>query len=101
MDWLAIVITLVGGAIGGNGLAAITRNLSVGTTGNTVTGAIGGALLTWLVSVIPGLSGIVGSGMAAGFDPGAAAGQGIVGIIGGAVLTAIAASIKNSSMRRT
>ncbi len=102
MDWLAIIISLVGGAIGGNGLAAIMKNYTLGTTGNTIAGAVGGALGTWLVSVIPGLNDIVGAGAAAGaFDFGAAAGQGVVGIVGGAILTAIAAGIKNSSMKRT
>src|SRR6476661_3139535 len=103
MDWLAILLALVGGGIGGNGIAAVMKNMSLGTTGNTVAGAIGGALGTWLVSLVPGLNAIVGgaAGAAASgsFDFAAAAGQGIVGIIAGAILTALASAIKNSSTR--
>ena len=50
MDWLAIVITLAGGVIGGNGLAAITKNFSIGTTGNTIAGALFMAGAYWLSS---------------------------------------------------
>ena len=100
---------LIGGAIGGNVLAQVVKNLNMGPTWNTVAGIIGAWVLTWIAGRIPGLDGLVGAvatasgdasaGAAApsGLQAGALAGQGIVGIIGGAVLTAIVGAIKNRS----
>jgi hypothetical protein len=48
--------------------------------------------------MIPGLSGLVGN-MAGTMEMGALAGQGVVGIIGGGILTAIAGAIKNRTAK--
>ena len=102
---VAIIVQLVGGAIGGNGLAAILKQVNLGPVGNTIAGAIGGWLGTWLAGMIPGLSGLVGSAAAAagsgGLDIGALAGQGLTGIVGGGILTAVAGAIKNTTMKST
>lgn len=100
---IPILVQLIGGGVGGNGLAAVVKKLSLGTAGNTIAGAIGGWLGTWLAGMIPGLDGIVkgmaAGGTAGGLDIGALAGQGVTGIVGGALLTAIAAAIKNMTMK--
>jgi hypothetical protein len=108
---VAIIVQLVGGGIGGNVLGQLVKRVNLGPTGNTIAGAIGGLVATWLAGYIPGLDGLVGAaastaaagGDAAaatatggGLDMGALAGQGVVGIIGGGILTAIAGAIKNS-----
>ncbi len=101
---IPILVQLIGGGVGGNGLAAVMKKLSLGPAGNTIAGAIGGWLGTWLAGMVPGLDGIV-KGMAAtgdaaaGLDIGALAGQGVTGIVGGALLTAIAGAIKNMTAK--
>ena len=100
---VSILVQLIGGGVGGNGLAAVLKKLSLGPAGNTIAGAIGGWLGTWLAGMIPGLDGIVkgmaADGTAGGLDIGALAGQGVTGIVGGAILTAIAGAIKNMTMK--
>lgn len=92
---LPIIIQLIAGAIGGNGLAAAAKNLSLGTMGNTIAGAVGGVGGTWLAGLIPGLAGLV-AGSGTGIDATALVGQGVSGLVGGGVLTAVAALIKNA-----
>lgn len=92
---LPIIIQLIAGAVGGNGLAAAAKNLSLGTTGNTIAGAVGGVGGTWLAGLIPGLAGLV-AGSGTGIDAAALVGQGVSGLVGGGILTAVAALIKNA-----
>lgn len=100
---VAIIVQLIGGAVGGNGTAAVVKQASLGTTGNTIAGAVGGVLGTWLAGMIPGLSGLVGGAAAAagtgGLDIGALASQGLTGLVGGGILTVIAGLIKNATMK--
>ncbi|MDC9825593.1 hypothetical protein PRN20_17810 [Devosia sp. ZB163] len=100
---VSILVQLVAGGVGGNGLAAVVKQVNLGPTGNTIAGAIGGWLGTWLATQVPGLSGLVGGAAAAagagGLDIAALAGQGLTGLIGGGVLTAIAGLIKNATMK--
>jgi hypothetical protein len=101
---VSIIVQLIGGGIGGNGIAAIVKQLNLGPVGNTIAGAIGGWLGTWIAQQIPGLSGMLGNvaaaaGSTGGLDIGALAGQGVTGIIGGGILTAIAGAIKNATSK--
>jgi hypothetical protein len=99
---VAIIVQLVGGAVGGNGIAAVLKQVNLGPVGNSIAGAIGGWAGTWLAGMIPGLSGLVGAAGAAGtggLDFGALAGQGLTGLVGGGLLTAIAGLIKNATMK--
>jgi hypothetical protein len=95
-----ILIQLVAGGAGGNVIGQIAKNLSLGTAGNSIVGAIGGLVTTWLASQVPGLDGIVGAaagaaGTAGGMDLGALLGQGATGLVGGGALAAIAGLIKS------
>ena len=38
-----LIIQLIGGAIGGNGIGAAMKNVNLGPAGNTIAGALGGA----------------------------------------------------------
>ena len=101
---IPIIVQLIGGGVGGNVIAQIVKSLNLGPTGNTIAGAVGGLILTWVAGKVPGLDGLVGAvasstGGAGGINPGALAGQGISGLIGGAVLTAIVGAIKNATMK--
>ena len=96
-----LLVQLIAGGAGGNVIGQLARNLNLGTTGNSIVGAIGGLAGTWLAGMIPGLDSLVGSGAAAagaagGLDLGALAGQGATGLVGGGLLTAIAGIIKSS-----
>jgi hypothetical protein len=101
---IPIIVQLIGGGVGGNVIAQIIKRLDLGPTGNTIAGAVGGLILTWIAGKVPGLDSLVGAvasstGGAGGISPGALAGQGISGLIGGAVLTAIVGAIKNATMK--
>lgn len=101
---VSILVQLIGGGVGGNGIAAVLKQVNLGPVGNTIAGAIGGWLGTWLAGMIPGLSGLVGgaaaaAGTAGGLDIGALAGQGLTGLVGGGLLTAIAGLVKNATMK--
>lgn len=92
---VSIIIQLVAGAIGGNGIGAAAKNMSLGTTGNTIAGAIGGVAGTWLATLIPGLAEMLSG--AGGPEAGALVGQGLSGLVGGGILTAIAGAVKKAT----
>ena len=46
-----LIIQLIAGAIGGNAVGAAAKNVNLGTAGNTIAGALGGAAENkWLVN---------------------------------------------------
>ncbi|MBK8092511.1 MAG: hypothetical protein IPK32_11170 [Verrucomicrobiaceae bacterium] len=86
MDIKALIIQLIIGAIGGNGIGAVLKNLSLGPIGNTVAGLLGGAGGVQLLGMISpelaqGLGGQVG---------GAAAGGGVLMAIIGIIKSVMA-----------
>jgi hypothetical protein len=86
MDIKALLIQLVIGAIGGNGIGAVLKNLSLGPIGNTLAGLLGGAGGAQLLGMIsPGLT----EGLA-GQAGGAAVGGGVLMAIVGFVKKAMA-----------
>lgn len=101
-----ILVQLVAGAVGGGALGQILKNVSLGSVGNIIAGAVGGVGGTWLATMIPGLDGLVsgaasmaadgGAEAMSGLDIGALVGQGATGLVGGGLLTAIAGFIKNA-----
>jgi hypothetical protein len=87
-----LIIQLIAGALGGNAAGATLKNLDLGTVGNSIAGAIGGAgggtLLTALLPLLQGGGNDI--------DIGPLLGQVVGGGISGAVLTAIVGLIKNA-----
>ena len=59
---MPLIINLVSGAIGGNAVGAVLKNLSLGTVGNSLAGIVGGGLGGQLLSSLGagGLDGIIG-----------------------------------------
>lgn len=97
---IPIIVQLIGGGVGGNIVGQLAKSMSMGSTGNTITGVIGGVAGTWLAGMVPGLDGLVGSmASGGGMDIGALVGQGASGLVGGGVLTAVAGLIKNNVMK--
>jgi len=87
-----LIIQIVGGIIGGNGIGAALKDINLGTLGNTIAGGVGGAAGgTILSSLIPALAGAAGGGV----DIGSMLGQLAGGGASGAALTAIVGVIKN------
>ena len=92
-----LIIQLIAGAAGGNAAGAAMKNIDLGTLGNTIAGAIGGAgggtLLTALLPIFQGAAGNV--------DIGTVLGQAVGGGVAGAVITAIVGLIKNMMAGQT
>jgi hypothetical protein len=86
-----LIIQLIAGAVGGNAAGATMKNLNLGTLGNTIAGALGGAgggsILTALLPILQGAGG--------NFDIGSLLGQVVGGGVTGAVVTAIVGLIRN------
>ena len=93
MDWVGIIIQLILGAVGGYGTGRVAKQVSINPTVDGIVGLIGGYLGTWIAGLIPGLAGMLEGGGAA------YVGQGVTGVIGGAILTAIVGGIKNSGAK--
>ena len=94
MDVLVpVLVQLIAGIAGGNVLAQLVRRASLGGLGNSIFGAVGGLVGAYGASQVPGLDSLVGT--TDRLDPGALAGQGAVGMLSGALLTAIAGATKS------
>lgn len=88
MDWVGLIIQLIGGAVGGYGTGKVASKMSLGTTGDAIVGLIGGFGGTWLAGLIPALAPMLAGGGAA------YVGQAVTGVVGGGILTAIVGTIK-------
>ena len=97
MDIVSLIIQLIAGAVGGNAAGAALKEKSLGSTGNSIAGAIGGLILGQIVqsmtggAVTPDAAATVASNLDIVSIIKSVAGGGI----GGAVLAAIAGMIKN------
>jgi uncharacterized membrane protein YeaQ/YmgE (transglycosylase-associated protein family) len=79
---------IVAGALGGNAAGAVSKDMSLGTVGNTIAGAIGGGVGGQiLTALVPMLSGAAGS-----VDIGALLGQAVGGGVAGAIVTRLLGS---------
>ena len=86
-----LIIQIVAGALGGNAAGAASKDMILGTAGNTIVGAIGGGVGGQiLTALVPMLSGAAGS-----VDVGALLGQAVGGGVTGAIVTAVVGLIKN------
>lgn len=90
MSLVAILTSLISGAIGGNIAGMLLKKYDLGTTGDSVAGAIGGAMggpLTIFMLTRPeALSGVISNIMVSG--------------IGGAIVMIVIGLIKNSMSNR-
>ena len=81
--------------MGGNAGGAVVKNTSLGTTGNSIVGAIGGLVLGQILERMTGARGS-GHRSSGGEQHGLHYHDVIGGGAGGAILTVIAGLIKNS-----
>jgi len=104
MDLVYLIISLIAGAIGGNiaGYAMPDKNL--GTTGNTITGLIGGGIGDYILKAL----GFIAVAKAIPGAESAASGLDLTSIlaaiggggVSGGVLTAIVSLIKNAIQKK-
>lgn len=87
---LPLIINLISGAVGGNIAGGLMKNLSLGTTGNSIVGILGGGAGGALLSTL-GID--VGGG---GMDIAGILGNVASGGVGGGVLMAIIGVLKNA-----
>ena len=89
--FINLLVQCGSGVIGGNAAGAASKDVNLGTFGNSIAGAIGGGvggqILTALLPMLANTGGSV--------DIGAIVGQAVGGGVAGAVLTAIVGVIKN------
>lgn len=95
MNWTSLIIQLISGAVAGNAIGALTKNLSLGPVGNSLLGLIGGGVGGQLLQML--FAGGAGNAAAAtgGMDIGSIASNLIGGGVSGAVLTAIVGLIRS------
>ena len=85
-----LIVQIIAGALAGNATGSVAPKVSLGQTGNSLAGAVGGLILGQLGGmVIPMLQ------AGGGIDIGSIVSQVVGGGVGGAVLTAIVGAIKN------
>jgi hypothetical protein len=84
-----IIIQLISGAIGGNAVGKVLKNLDLGTLGNSLAGIVGGGLGGQLL-------GMMGAGGAEGMDIGGIIQSVASGGVGGGVLMAIIGIVKKA-----
>ena len=95
MEIVSIIIQLIAGAVGGNAAGAGLKKASLGSTGNSIAGAIGGLVLGQIVSRMTGGAVPADAVATSGLDIGSIITSLISSGIGGAALTAIVGLIKN------
>lgn len=93
MDIIHLLITLVSGAVGGNLAGTAMSEKSLGCTGNSIVGLVGGWGIHYLVQFFGFMA---AAHLGGGFDFGALLANIGVSGVGGAVLTAVVAYIKGA-----
>lgn len=90
MDIISLIVNLISGAIGGNLAAAVLKDQSLGTIGNSVAGILGGGIGA---VVLQALGASVGTG---GLDIGSLIASILSGGVGGAIVMAVIGLIRSA-----
>jgi uncharacterized membrane protein YeaQ/YmgE (transglycosylase-associated protein family) len=93
--WLPLIIQLLSGAIGGNLVASLKKDLSLGTFWNSIAGIVGGGLGAQVL----GMLGVPISGEGS-LDIGGIVGSILGGGVGGGILIAIVGMIKQAMAKK-
>jgi hypothetical protein len=95
MDIVSLLIQLASGAVGGNLAGAALKNFSLGTTGNSIVGILGGGLGGQILAML-GLGGLAGAGGGGALDLGSILSSVASGGVGGGALMAIIGIIRQA-----
>ncbi|MCB0259816.1 MAG: hypothetical protein KDH97_20105 [Calditrichaeota bacterium] len=88
---MELLISLIGGAVGGNVAGSLLKNYNLGTLWNSVVGILGGGLGAQLL----GMLGILGGGGGSAMDIGSIIANIASSGVGGGVLMVIVGLVKN------
>ena len=91
MNIISLIISLVSGAIGGNVAGAAMKDKSLGVTGNSLSGILGGGIGGAILQLLG-----VGAGQAGTLDIASILENVASGGVGGAILLAIVSVIKGA-----
>lgn len=91
MDITSLIVSLIGGAVGGNLSGAALKEKSLGTIGNTIAGAVGGVAGSYILQAVD----VLNTMGLANMEVGALATQAGLTAVCGAVLTAIVGFVKS------
>lgn len=94
---LPLIIQVVAGLIGGNAAGAALKEKSLGTTGNSIAGGVGGLILGQILQAVMGGGTPDVAAATAGMDVGKIVTDLVGGGAGGAILTAIVGMLKNQA----
>ena len=94
MDIIALLISLISGAVGGNIAGAVLKDQSLGTLGNSIAGILGGGIGGAILQSVLGVP--AGGG---GLDLGSLIGNIASGGVGGGILMVIIGLIKGAMAR--
>jgi uncharacterized membrane protein YeaQ/YmgE (transglycosylase-associated protein family) len=100
MNIINLVISLICGAVGGNVAGVAMKDKSLGTTGNSIAGILGGGIGGFILQLL-GFSGGGAAASGSGIDWTQVLSSVGSGGIGGAVLLIIVSFIKNAMMKKT
>ncbi len=96
MNIVALLIQLISGAVGGNIAGGLFKKLSLGPTGNSIVGILGGGIGGQLLGMLG-----VGGAAAGGLDLGGVLSSIVGGGVGGSVLMAIIGLIRQATHKTT
>lgn len=94
-EYLPLIMQLVSGAVGGNVVGKLAKNLNLGTLWNSVAGIVGGGLGGKVLGMI-GLGGAATAEASTGMDVSSILGSVAGGGVGGGILMAIVGFIKKA-----
>jgi hypothetical protein len=95
---MELIIQIIAGLVGGNAAGAGLKNLSLGTAGNSIAGALGGGLGGVILGMLTGAAPDAAAA-ASGLDIGAIIQAVVGGGAGGAILTAILGMVKKALVK--
>jgi hypothetical protein len=91
MNLTALIIQLIAGALGGNAAGNFSKDVNLGTLGNTIAGALGGGVGGQILNTILGLG---GTAAASGLDIGSIVSAFATGGISGGLTALIIGYLK-------
>ncbi|ARV09845.1 hypothetical protein BTO05_09395 [Winogradskyella sp. PC-19] len=94
-EYLPLIIQLVSGAVGGNVVGKLAKNLDLGTLWNSVAGILGGGLGGKVLGML-GLGGAAAAEASTGMDVTSILGSVAGGGVGGGILMAIVGVVKKA-----
>lgn len=96
MDLAALLIQIIGGALGGNAAGSLSKETDLGPLGNTIVGALGGGIGGQILNALLGLG---GTAAASGLDVGAIVSAFATGGVSGGIIALIVGLIRNQLAR--